>query len=1081
MFINNKNNLNIMEKSDLEKYAVMVLIFTGLIGFLIIFRGGGFTGYAVFEDNEQSEFNLGTYTNTIYNGSAVVLSSGQVSGTYTSKIFDAGDVSVWNNLSYSKNIPFIEFLFATDNQADVWKSIDSGVSWSLIKDDYNNGDNNGGTHLAKNSSGSLFILFNQDVWKSIDSGATWIKINDDYNGAEGQNGYVLGIDNNNNLIIIEGDQDVWKSTDSGAIWSKVTTDFNGGNGNIFGISVNSNNIIFVVDGAADVWKSTDSGSTWTLVKDDYNGANGNNADDMAVDSNNNLYVLDVQDVFKSTDSGVTWEKINDDFNGAGDAQSGIVIGTDSNNNVYVIDGGEDIFKSGDGGISFTKIATDFNGANLNVFGLTSLIENSSLTFSARSCDDTSCSGESWVAVNNPLSLGLSNNRYFQYKIDFTSPDTSVTPSLTNINIDYTLVNTAPVINIASPQNSQSYSVKDTINLNFTASDNDGNLQSCWYKLDNGNNVSLSGCANTTISASSIGTGNHIIYVYVNDSLGLIGSNSVSFSVINTAPTLNLVSPQNGANYGYNESLALNFSVSDTDNNLQSCWYNINNGANIILVGCANTTFNVAGNGQYTFNIYANDSLGLETSDSATFNVAVSAPTIILNSPIDNYLNYKNNILFSYTPTDIDLDYCELWADFDGQFKLNQTDNSPTSGSENTFTISSLSDGTYKWNIRCNDSLGHSAFNGNKTFYIDTINPVVSLTQPFGTKTLRTGIPLEFLITDTSPTTCLYNVKYTTGQEVLGNTTINCSSTSFAVSTDGDYVLSFYVKDFANNLNSASLSFSVDTSTPVSPPSGGGSSGGGGGGGGGIISNVSGIGKLQVSLIGDIIARSGDNKKISLNVKNIGRIFLNKCKLISSGETKSWIYSSQINGIAPGETLDFNFDLNVPEGINSGDYSGELEIKCDEGSDIQKISVSIPGLEAINIREMIQEGRNLVINYSFDNSNFIGDFVIIDIWISDEAGNEIKRIQDKFDINKEGLIDRNVEIDVSGLSGIYYVNFALSSNLKEFVRQSIILGKTSTTGFAILDFTQDNTIIYVIFVLLVGIAVFFILRRSDKKE
>ncbi|HLD38134.1 MAG TPA: hypothetical protein VJA20_01695, partial [Candidatus Nanoarchaeia archaeon] len=346
-----------MKRNSVITYLVFILLFGGFLIFLY-FAQGKITGFSIYEQSSQTNFDEGTYSNTLWNGSAVVLNSGQSSGNYISKVFDAGINSTWNNLSWTGNLPNVKYIFATDNQADVWKSADSGVNWNLIKDDYNAGDGNGVTASFFNSSKDYFIVYNQDVWISKDFGVSWTKINDDYNGAEGQNAYTAIADKNDALLIIEGDQDVWKSADSGISFTKVSTDFNGGNGNFFGISVDSSNIIYAVDAQADIWKSADSGVSWSLVKDDYNAGAGNNADGMAVDSNNILYILDLQDIWKSSDLGISWTKINDDFNGAGDSENGKSITIDSNNYVYVIDGGEDVFSSTDSGATFTKIATN---------------------------------------------------------------------------------------------------------------------------------------------------------------------------------------------------------------------------------------------------------------------------------------------------------------------------------------------------------------------------------------------------------------------------------------------------------------------------------------------------------------------------------------------------------------------------------------------------------------------------------------------------------------------------------------------------------------------------------------------------
>ena len=61
-----------------------------------------FTGQVVLEQQTQTEFDFGNYTNVVYdeNLSAIILDVNQTSGTYTSKIFDSGNDSVWNNLTW---------------------------------------------------------------------------------------------------------------------------------------------------------------------------------------------------------------------------------------------------------------------------------------------------------------------------------------------------------------------------------------------------------------------------------------------------------------------------------------------------------------------------------------------------------------------------------------------------------------------------------------------------------------------------------------------------------------------------------------------------------------------------------------------------------------------------------------------------------------------------------------------------------------------------------------------------------------------------------------------------------------------
>ena len=71
---------------------------------LIIFLFATFVLASVLIDNSQSDFDLGTYNNTLYNSSigngAVQLNLSYNNGTYTSQIFDTGSNVTLNNLSW---------------------------------------------------------------------------------------------------------------------------------------------------------------------------------------------------------------------------------------------------------------------------------------------------------------------------------------------------------------------------------------------------------------------------------------------------------------------------------------------------------------------------------------------------------------------------------------------------------------------------------------------------------------------------------------------------------------------------------------------------------------------------------------------------------------------------------------------------------------------------------------------------------------------------------------------------------------------------------------------------------------------
>ncbi len=90
-------------KKEVEMYLIAILLL-GVV-FLFAFYQPNFsgTGFAVFDQGGQDDFDLGTYNKTVFdaNLSRVVLDENQTQGTYTSGVFDSGNENtMWDNVTY---------------------------------------------------------------------------------------------------------------------------------------------------------------------------------------------------------------------------------------------------------------------------------------------------------------------------------------------------------------------------------------------------------------------------------------------------------------------------------------------------------------------------------------------------------------------------------------------------------------------------------------------------------------------------------------------------------------------------------------------------------------------------------------------------------------------------------------------------------------------------------------------------------------------------------------------------------------------------------------------------------------------
>ncbi len=649
-------------------------------GFALLIFLTFFASSALFQDISQGDFNNGTYVNTTHNGTGVALVGGNLSGIFTSRVFDATSNSLWKNISYSGNQSFKDILYAIDNQAAVWKSIDEGINWTQLTSDYTGpGEGNGITYLAYNLNGTLFAVYSQDVWTS-NNGINWTKVNDDFNPGDASNEAAMAIDENNYMYIIDTSEDVYKSTDSGASFSLINGSFKTtGTQNSRGLTSTSSGL-YSVHADAEVWKSTNQGVTWTRTNSDYNGAIGNEANDIKSNSSGAIFIVHNQDLWNSINDGVNWTLVNDDFNDASSANAR-ALSIDKKNFIYIIDGNEDVYKSTDSGASFSKIASNINGANGFINGLVSFRATSQLSFQARNCSLSSCADGTWQNVN-PDNINLSG-RYFQYLTTFSRQDSVVMPILFNVSLGYTILDSIPPqVTISFPSSGEYY---NTLPLNFNVSLNENG--SVRYSLDSGaHNVSMNSIDGLTFNAtnSSIAEGNYVFRVYANDTAGNVNYNSsVNFGVDTTNPSIIILFPQNTSYSSGN--ILINYTAIDSLSGVQACWYNIDGfPSNQSLLNCGTTSISV-GDGSHSLIVYVNDSAGNMNLTSVTFSVDSTPP---------QWSGLQESVPAVYS--NLNLGYFNVtWSDSGGIVSVLFESN--FSGVARNYTMYSLGGGVYGFN------------------------------------------------------------------------------------------------------------------------------------------------------------------------------------------------------------------------------------------------------------------------------------------------------------------------------------------------------------------------------------------------
>lgn len=243
--------------------------------------------------------------------------------------------------------------------------------------------------------------------------------------------------------------------------------------------------------------------------------------------------------------------------------------------------------------------------------------------------------------------------------------------------------------------------------------------------------------------------------------------------------------------------------------------------------------------------------------------------------------------------------------------------------------------------------------------------------------------------------------------------------------------------------------------------------------------------LEFSEIEDITMKENENKIISINVENLGLEEVTNCKLLINGEKSEWFTIDEIKNILPGSDASFNLEIKIPVETEIEEYQFELQLNCDQNSISKKINLYlIKGAEAIKIREIKSDKNILKITYTFDNQGFIGDSTYVDIWVKNSDGFEVNKIQDQFLIKSDNLILREVEIDLKeNPRGVYTVFISHPADTSNYIKKTVILGNSKTSGKAIFNLIEGKGLPYLGFLIFIAIGIFFIFKshRKDVQE
>ncbi len=283
-----------------------------------------------------------------------------------------GPTTYNNTQSWSPGLGRVNFIIEDPNNSSIlyigapaggiWKSTDSGTSWTALGDDLAvmgissigiSAANSNVIYLATGDAdgGDTYSI---GVLKSTDGGLTWVEV-----GNVGGNLRDIIVDpTNENIAYVCSNSGVLKTINGGTTWSTVI------NGSFRDLEFKPGTSSTVYAATSNqVHYSTNSGGTWTQAT---GVPAGGDRIAMAVTPANSAYVYILvansaggyDGIYRSTNSGVSFTARNtttDVFEGSTQSWYDMAIGASATNENVIFTGCLNVWKSSDGGTSLSQV------------------------------------------------------------------------------------------------------------------------------------------------------------------------------------------------------------------------------------------------------------------------------------------------------------------------------------------------------------------------------------------------------------------------------------------------------------------------------------------------------------------------------------------------------------------------------------------------------------------------------------------------------------------------------------------------------------------------------------------------------
>jgi probable HAF family extracellular repeat protein len=350
------------------------------------------------------------------------------------------------------------------------------------------------------------------------------------------------------------------------------------------------------------------------------------------------------------------------------------------------------------------------------------------------------------------------------QLSYVVSDGLVTSAVATVYLNLTNVADAPLVTLDQPLDGAAFAVGVMISLTATASDADNDLASVTF-LTNGAPLAVLTSAPFAVVWSNAPVGMHQLTAVATDLTGLSTTSAVaSVAVTNSAPTVAVTSPTNGAIFSVGLPVSFTAAAADAENNLATVQL-LANGTPLATFTDAPFAFTWlnAPVGTHQLTAVATDALGLSTTSAVVaIDVVNSAPTVAITSPTNGATFAQGTgitITANASDAESNLSSVQLLAD---GFELALLTNGPF-----TLDWTNAPSGTHQLTAVATDALGLSSTSAVVTISVTNAAPTVAITNPTNNTMVVFGSEMLLTANAEDVDGVVSEVKFYAGATLLG--------------------------------------------------------------------------------------------------------------------------------------------------------------------------------------------------------------------------------------------------------------------------------------------------------------------------